>query len=294
MLRNFDNFSFLVFVFAVLSTLLAWSIRKGVRWQSETDDLKKRIIEINAELEKTDRELRTLERGKTEFVSIVSHQLRAPITAIKGHASMLLEDSYGRLPDSLRKPVEKIFLSSERLAAMVSDFLDLSKVEQGDMSYVFGPVDLKAVLLDLADEFSALAKKKGLRIDLEFSQEESFMVTADEGKVRQILSNILDNSIKYTPKGKLHITLAKDAGAKAVSVHIADTGIGLSAEDVYHIFGKFTRGIQGKKESVDGSGLGLYIAKKMLEAQRGRIWVDSEGVGKGSTFVIELPIEEKV
>lgn len=291
MLINMDNFLLLVFV--IFAVFLVWSVIRIFRQRSWIIDLERRIIEINAELEKTNGEVGIIERGKTEFISIVSHQLRTPITAIKGHASMLLEDSYGKLPDFFRKPIEKIFLSSERLAQMVSDFLDLSKVEQGTMSYTFGPVDLKAVLLDLKDEFAAVAKKRGLKIDLEFSEEEFFIAWADEGKVRQILANLIDNSIKYTPKGKLHISLARDSAKGVVAVYVKDTGIGLSPEDVYHIFGKFTRGIEGKKESVDGSGLGLYIAKKMLEAQRGKIWVDSEGPGKGSTFVIELPLEKE-
>lgn len=205
---------------------------------------------------------------------------------------MLLENSYGKLPAAFKKPIEKIFLSSEHLTEIVSDFLDLSKVEQETMSYSFGHADLKAILTSLADEFAPLADKKGLQFDLKIPTKNSFVVWADHVKVRQILSNIIDNSIKYTPKGKLHITLTKDNATKVARVHIMDTGIGLAQNDIYHIFGKFTRGASGRKENTDGSGLGLYVAKKMLEAQRGKIWVDSSGPGKGSTFVIELPLEE--
>jgi signal transduction histidine kinase len=274
-----------------LGAFLIANIRKISRQKDEIVDLQKRVFEINAELEETNRELLTIEHGKTEFVSVVSHQLRAPITAIKGHASMLLENSYGEIAGSLKKPLEKILLSSERLTQIVADFLDLAKVEQGSMSYIFNPVDMARILTDLTEEFTPLAAKKGIEMTLQFSQKDSFVVHADESKIRQVLSNILDNSIKYTPKGKFSITLEKDSARGVVSVHITDTGIGLAQNDIYHIFGRFTRGAAGRKENAEGSGLGLYIAKKMIEAQRGKIWVDSAGPGKGSTFVVELPLE---
>jgi signal transduction histidine kinase len=187
--------------------------------------------------------------------------------------------------------VEKILLSSERLAQIVADFLDLAKVERGSMSYVFNPVDMRSMLTDLVEEFTPAAEKKGLKIDMQFAQKDSFVVHADEGKIRQVISNILDNSIKYTPKGKLSLMLEKDSASRVVSVYITDTGIGLAQNDIYHIFGRFTRGASGRKENAEGSGLGLYIAKKMIESQRGKIWVDSPGLGQGSTFVIELPLE---
>ena len=284
-------FGFIALLLLVLGAFLIAKIRKIVEQKDEIADLKKRVFEINAELEETNRELLTIERGKTEFVSVVSHQLRAPITAIKGHASMLLEDSFGELPAPLRKPMEKILLSSERLTQIVADFLDLAKVEQGSMSYVFEAVDMRSMLTDLVEEFTPTAEKKGLKIDMQFAQKDSFIVHADEGKIRQVISNILENSIKYTPKGKLSLTLEKDGARGVVSVHITDTGIGLAQNDIYHIFGRFARGAGGRKENAEGSGLGLYIAKKMIEAQRGKIWVDSPGPGQGSTFVIELPLE---
>ena len=284
-------FGFIALLLLVLGAFLIANIRKIVEQKDEIADLKRRVFELNEELEETNRELLMIEHGKTEFVSVVSHQLRAPITAIKGHASMLLENSYGELVGPLRKPVEKILLSSERLAQIVADFLDLAKVERGSMSYVFNPVDMRSMITDLVEEFTPAAEKKGLKIDMQFAQKDSFVVHADEGKIRQVISNILDNSIKYTPKGKLSLTLEKDSARGVVSVHITDTGIGLAQNDIYHIFGRFTRGAAGRKENTEGSGLGLYIAKKMIESQRGKIWVDSPGPGKGSTFVIELPLE---
>jgi histidine kinase len=116
-------------------------------------------------------------------------------------------------------------------------------------------------------------------------------VNADDGKMRQIISNIVDNSIKYTQKGGVRILLEHDNKQHKIRIKVSDSGIGLSQDDVHHLFGKFTRGSQGQRENTEGSGLGLYVASHMLEAQHGKIWVDSPGPGLGSTFIIELPSE---
>ena len=115
---------------------------------------------------------------------------------------------------------------------------------------------------------------------------------ADEGKIRQIISNLIDNSIKYTPQGSVRLILSKEPQKGEfgmIHLQIKDTGIGLSQDDIHHLFGKFTRGAEGQKVNTSGSGLGLYVAKKMMEEHKGNIWVDSEGKGKGSVFSIELP-----
>ena len=171
---------------------------------------------------------------------------------------------------------------------MVTDFLDLSKIEQGRMAYAFTSVNLGALIRDLAEEFASIAEKKGLHFEIVFPKETSFVVTADEGKIRQIFSNLIDNAIKYTPEGGVTLSLAKNNVRETILFQIQDTGIGLSQDDIHHLFGKFTRGAEGQKQYTEGSGLGLYVAKIMLEAHRGKIWVDSEGPGKGSTFVVEL------
>ncbi len=273
--------------------LLIRSIKMEIKGRDEIHQLAKRLTETNWQLARTNEQLRIIDQRKSEFVSIVSHQLRTPITAIKGYSSLLLEDSFGKLPAVAIAPIEKIFVSSKRLADMVADFLDISKIEQGTMVYNFASVDVGAMLTELAEEFMVEAEKKKLALHLHIPKKELFIVTADSGKIRQVLSNILDNSLKYTPKGEVNVFLERDNVHGVVLVKIKDTGIGLSSDDIHHLFGKFTRGTGGQKENTDGSGLGLYVAKKMLEAHRGNIWVDSEGPGKGSTFVIQLLAEEQ-
>ncbi len=279
---------------ALFGMFLVRSVKEEVRANEEVRVLAKRLTESNWELARTNERLRIIDQRKSEFVSIVSHQLRTPITAIKGYASMILEKSYGNVPESLNAPIEKIFLSSKRLAEMVNDFLDLSKIEQGKMSYNFTSVNIKKMLEDIEEEFSPIAKKKGLILIFEAGGDDGFTVTADEGKIRQIFTNLIDNSIKYTPSGSVAISLEKNNKEGKVIVRIKDTGIGLSQDDIHHLFGKFARGEGGQKQFTDGSGLGLYVAKKMIEAHHGKIWVDSPGIGKGSEFAVELLHEEHI
>lgn len=274
--------------------LLVRSIKQEVKAREEVRLLAQRLSETNWELARINKQLRIIDQRKSEFVSIVSHQLRTPITAIKGYSSLLLEDAFGALEAKQKPPVEKIFISSKRLADMVTDFLDISKIEQGTMSYNFSSVDVKSSLKDLIEEFTPIANNKGIKINAIFDENIKYTVTADEGKLRQILSNIMDNSIKYTPQGDVNISLEKDDARGTITVRMKDSGIGLSQDDIHHLFGKFTRGSGGQRENTDGSGLGLYVAMKMLEAMHGKIWVDSEGPQKGSTFAIELLAEEEV
>ena len=207
---------------------------------------------------------------------------------------MILEESYGNVPEAIKAPIEKIFLSSRRLAEMVNDFLDLSKIEQGKMSYNFTSLDIQSMLEDIEEEFRPIAKKKGLTMKLIVESEGMFTVTADAGKIRQIFTNLIDNAIKYTPRGAVTIYLEKNDQKGTVLVRIKDTGIGLSQDDIHHLFGKFARGEGGQKQYTEGSGLGLSVAKKILEAHHGKIWVDSPGTGKGSEFVVELLDETNI
>ena len=208
-------------------------VKEELESKEEISKLAKRLTSTNWELARTNEQLRIIDQRKSEFVSIVSHQLRTPITAIKGYASLVLEDSFGKLPDAIKAPVEKIFISSTRLSNMVTDFLDISKIEQGTMSYNFASVDIAATLKDLVEEFTTVATQKNLELTLTVPKDEPFIVTADEGKLRQILSNLIDNSIKYTPTGGVHITIEKDnvhhgagrANAAELHAEIADADL---------------------------------------------------------------------
>jgi signal transduction histidine kinase len=196
------------------------------------------------------------------------------------------------LPENAKDPISKIFHSAQRLVDMINDFLNISKIEQGSMTYAFAPLDLKKVLIDLVGDFQVAAGEKKLHIKTTIPRGKAFNVIADAGKIRQIISNLIDNAIKYTPKGSIHITLKQEpthGESGMILLQIKDTGIGLSEDDIHHLFGKFARGSDGQKANTSGSGLGLYVAKRMMEEHKGNIWVESEGKEKGSVFSVELP-----
>ena len=281
-----------LFLVSVIGYILILSVAKEIKQREEVALLASQLTEANEQLEYSNERLRIMDQRKSEFVSIASHQLRTPVTAMKGYSSLLLEDAYGAVPEKMKDPIDKIFRSSERLALMITDFLNVSKIEQGSMTYTFVPLDLKKMVVDLVQDFHIAAGEKKLDVETDIPDGKKFNVVADEGKIRQIISNLLDNAIKYTPEGSVRVSLKKEpthGEDGMILLQIKDTGIGLSQDDIHHLFGKFTRGAEGSKVNTSGSGLGLYVAKKMMEEHKGNIWVDSEGKGKGSVFCIELP-----
>jgi len=236
--------------------------------------------------------LRELDKQKTEFVSIASHQLRSPIAAIKGYTSMIIEGSFGKVPKHLNEPLSRILESGQRIGIMVDDFLNVTRIEQGRMSYVMSPHNVHTLVQAVVNEMRVVAEKKGLALSVDPSSDTSCTVKADEGKLKQIFSNIIDNSIKYTPQGSITIFIEKNLDYKKVLVKMQDTGIGIAPEEIQNLFQKFNRASNANEINVLGTGLGLYIAREIMKAHEGWIHVESEGLGKGSVFTVELPLCE--
>ncbi|MFA6493538.1 MAG: HAMP domain-containing sensor histidine kinase [Candidatus Paceibacterota bacterium] len=257
----------------------------------EIDQLEK-IESIAKDLEIANEHLRVLDKQKSEFVSIASHQLRTPLTAITGYTSMVIEGSYGPVSEKVTDVLSKVLESSRRLAVIIDDFLTISHIEQGKMTYKFETVEMKQMTQNIVEEFAERAKLKNLSLTFTSDGYDTYNVTADSGKIRQILSNLIDNSIKYTPAGSVEVHLSKDFGLRKTRIMIKDTGIGLSRESIAALFQKFSRAKEVQKVYTDGSGIGLYIGQELIKAHHGRIWVESEGEGKGSSFFIELLSED--
>ena len=271
----------------IFGILLVKSVIKEVRAREE-------IEELATKLEFANLRLKQLDEAKSDFLSIASHQLRTPLTAIKGYASMVLEGSYGKISETAKSAVDKIFQSSQRLVLIIGDFLDISHIEQGTMQYDFAPLDVKELAKGLADEFkttieSSAEKSKALKISFEADEKENFNIRADRNKIRQVISNLIDNSIKYTPAGFVKVSLSKISETGNVLLKIEDSGIGISAETMPNLFKKFGRAKSLSSIYVSGSGLGLYVAKEIIKAHKGKIWAESDGEGKGSRFFVELP-----
>lgn len=274
-----------LFLFAILGYQIVLSVKREIEQRTKIEDLAKQLAKANVRL-------RQLDKLKSEFVSIASHQLRSPLTAMRGYASMLLEGSFGAIPEKAKEPLSRIEESSRFMALSVDDFLNVSRIESGSMKYEMAVFSLKELASTICDEMRPAAMKKGLVLLFRSDATTDMHVKADAGKLRQILQNLVDNAMKYTPKGSIDIVAHDDAKAKKAFVSIIDTGVGMSKETLASIFEKFVRAKNANVVNVYGTGLGLYIAKQMAEAMGGTISSLSNGEGKGSTFRVELPLQK--
>ncbi len=184
----------------------------------------------------------------------------------------------------------------------MEDLLNISRIESGRMEFKFAPVQMTNVCQELVDTFTMRAKNAGLYLDYKAPASPLPEVMVDGGKVREVVSNLIDNAVKYTPKGGVSIRLEKvmapnlkiqDVNGKgAVRVVISDTGVGIPKSELPYLFSKFSRGKDTTRLNTGGTGLGLYVGRSMIETNGGQIWAESEGTGKGSRFIVEVPVEQ--
>jgi len=253
--------------------------------------LQKEVKRQTKDLRDANIRLQQLDKAKSEFISLASHQLRTPLTAIKGYISMLLEGSWGNIPEKQRDNLEKVYLSNERLINLVEDLLTVSRIESGRLEFELKLISLENLTEDVVSELSQLATKKGVYLKYVKPDEPLPKVRVDSLKIRQVIQNLIDNAIHYTREGGAVIRLKQKKDKIIFS--IKDTGVGVSKEEKVVLFEKFSRGKGVSKMHTEGTGLGLYLAARLVKAHKGRIWVESEGKGKGSTFFFELPIKNK-
>lgn len=278
---------------------LVRSVKKEVEARETIEGLAKKLAASNTELEEANEKLKKLDQQKSEFVSIASHQLRSPLTVIKGYLSMFLEGEpmlgdvkHGTVTEKGAEVMDIMFQSTNRLVHIIEDFLNVSRIEQGRMKYEMSDFDVRHMAAEVVGELTAEAERKKLTLTLEDkTPTSSYMVTADSGKIRQVIGNVIDNSIKYTQQGAVTVSLER-RGNEAIRIAVKDTGIGISPENLKNLFQKFSRASNAGKVNVTGSGLGLFVAIEIIKAHGGKLWAESEGEGKGSTFIIEIPLKK--
>lgn len=241
------------------------------------------------ELEVMNTRLRDLDQQKNEFLSFASHQLRTPLTAIKWSAGAILDGMFGTITPELKEPMRTIFDESVLMAVFINDYLNVSRIEQGSMEYRLIPTNMVEVIKTTTSQIEPAIHEKGLSLVLEAGPETA-MIWGDASKLTQIISNLIDNSIKYTPKGTITVSLRKLQKEGKMHIEIKDTGIGMDHETLSKVFDKFSRGENAKEVNSAGSGLGLFIVKTFVEAHKGKVWIESEGVGHGSRFIVEFPL----
>lgn len=273
-----------VFV-AVIGYILTRSI---IRTRNRSHELE----HMTAKLGEANDKLRQLDNAKSEFISIASHQLRTPLTAIKGFVSLLLEGSYGKADATLQDVLNKIYVSNERLIRLVQDMLNVSRLESGRMEFKIVPTRIDEMLRDVYNSFLIIAKNKNLKFELALPTKELPQVMADEEKLREVVSNLLDNAMKYTNEGEILLRAEVASFGRVVRITVADTGIGIPDDELPYLFNKFSRGKDINRLHASGTGLGLYVGKQMMEAMGGRIYAESKGVGQGSEFFLELVTSE--
>jgi len=245
------------------------------------------LRKANADLEIANQHLKQLDQAKSEFVSIASHQLRTPMTGIMGYLSMMVGGDFGRIDPKHLTILRTLLDESQRMIRLINLFLNVSKIEAGKFSITKKEVQILDVIEREVQELTKIASDKGLKLVFERPKQPFAAMFLDPDKLQDVLLNLIDNAIKYTAKGSIRITAEQDA--TGVTVHIKDTGIGISKQNIRELFNKFVRAQGIAQIHPDGSGLGLFIAKSVVEGHGGKIWVESEGEGRGSTFSFWLP-----
>jgi two-component system sensor histidine kinase GlrK len=233
--------------------------------------------------------LQELDDMKSEFLAHVSHELRTPMASIQEGTHLLLDEIPGPLMPEQRTTLRIMADSSRRLIHLISTILDLSKMDAGMMEYRIVQTDLKRIADMSVNKIRLLADAKHVQLVVE-APAQRMWVKADSVRIEQVLDNLLSNALKFSPEGGIVKVLMKpDVQAGVLEVSVSDTGPGIPAEDLPHIFERFYQGRTHAKQSLPGSGLGLALAKKVVEAHGGRIWIESEP-NKGTTvrFILRL------
>lgn len=227
-------------------------------------------------------------RMKTEFVSLAAHQLRTPLSAIKWTLRMLLDGDLGEITEEQRGFIEKTYRSNERMISLINDLLDVTRIEEG--RYLYKPVltQIENVVQFVINSFKEKTRRKKIKLEFKKPRKKLPEVKVDVEKVRLAINNLLDNAIRYTPAGG-RVTASLKCGKKEIELLVKDTGVGIPENQKERVFTKFFRGANVMRMETEGTGLGLFITKNIIEAHGGRVWFESEE-NKGSAFHFALPI----
>jgi signal transduction histidine kinase len=253
--------------------------------------LQQRIQDATKELRTSNNQLQKLDQAKDEFVSMASHQLRTPLTSVKGYISMVLEGDAGKITPMQTQLLTEAFASSERMVHLINDFLNVSRLQTGKFMLDARPIDLAKVVGQEVDSLKTVAGSRNLT--LQYRPPSRFPILyVDEGKLRQVVMNFIDNAIYYS-REHTAIKVKLSLEGADVLLEVYDTGIGVPESEQAHLFSKFFRATNARKQRPDGTGVGLYLAKKVITAHGGSM-VFSSVEGEGSVFGFRLPVKKLV
>lgn len=258
--------------------LLIRSVIKEVEQREHLQKMTRDLTDANIKLKK-------LDRVRSEFLSFASHQVKAPMSVVKGYAQLIGDGTFGQVPEKVKETSDKIKESADRLISLVNNLLDLRRLEEGRMEFSFERMDMGKLVSETVNDILPLAEKKGLKLTAEVP-DQGLNASADVQKFRQVIQNLVDNSIKYTEKG--WVKVVAQLKEQQILITVSDSGRGMAADLIPQLFEQFTRERDAAKR-IEGTGLGLYIAKQIVLGHKGTIVAASEGPGKGSMFTITLP-----
>ncbi|MDP3770119.1 MAG: HAMP domain-containing sensor histidine kinase [bacterium] len=275
-------------IFLIVAYFFLISIKK------ETEQ-KEQSVRLNLQLDAANKQLKKLDAAKSEFISLASHQLRAPLTVIKGYLSLALEGTLGAITTQTKESLGKAAFSTEQLVKLVNELLDLSRIESGKIKYEFTTNDLVKIMDEVADELRPQADAKHIVLKVEAERGLPQFIF-DRDKMREVIINLIHNAVKYTPEGNITVRaeiITKSTG-KVVRLSVKDNGMGIVKEEISKLFTKFGRAESARVVDPNGMGLGLFFVKKVAEDHGGTAWVESHGLNKGSTFIVELPLKTNI
>lgn len=243
------------------------------------------------QLQIANEQLRALDKARAEFISIASHQLRTPPATIKWYINAVLSGDFGKIADDMKAALERINVTNNAQIATIDDLLNASRIERGKLEFFFEKASLEPIVSDLAMQLRPLAGMK--KLSLEYAPPKSPLpeLVMDKEKIRQVINNMIDNAIKYSKQGSIKVSLAQED--QNLVVRVEDNGKGISPAEVNTVFDKYSRGHDSATHAT-GLGLGMYVAKIIIEQHHGKIWAESPGEGKGSTFIFSLPIHSEL
>jgi len=233
----------------------------------------------------------SLESAKSQFLVVAAHQLRTPLSGMKWAFQMLLSGDYGPLNQEQRDVLERGNTMNENMIHLVSDLLNTAKIESGKFFYNLTEIDLYTFLTEVKNLYTKKVQDKHISFDVQIPEAGNIFLRGDKDKLEMVFQNLTDNAFNYTPAGGSVSLSYKISDDGVITFEIKDTGIGIEKEEIPNLFAKFFRGKQAMKTTTDGTGLGLYLASKILQAHDGKIWLESEP-GNGTSVFFTLPTEK--
>ncbi len=271
-----------------VGVLLIRSVIREVKQREQLEVLSKELAAANEQL-------KALDKARAEFISIASHQLRTPPATIKWYLGAVLNGDFGALTEDLKAALLRTNVTNESQISTIDDLLNASRIERGKLEFFFQMGNLAPMVQTLIDQLEPLAQMKKQHIVYTPPVKPIPDILVDNEKVRQVVNNMVDNAIKYSKKGDILVTLGldSDTNPQNVVVKVKDTGKGIDPSELSKLFEKYSRGKDSATHAT-GLGLGMYVAKVIIEQHNGKIWAESEGIGKGATFAFSLPIHSKI